>query len=62
VGIQEEGLSGGFSSWDDQVAEEALIITVEALHSLSPVDESGSDWVKEVIKALKITFVFELFT
>lgn len=60
--VQKEGLPGSISSWHNQVAEQAFVFSVESLHSKSPVGELSIDWVEEVVEALEVAFVFELFT
>jgi hypothetical protein len=62
MGVQEEGLSGGFSSWDDQVAEKTFVVGIEGLYFLSPVDKGGCDRIEEVVEALELAFIFEFFT
>jgi hypothetical protein len=62
MGVQEEGLSGGFSSWDDQVAEKTFVVGIEGLYFLSPVDKAGCDRIEEVVEALEIALIFECFT
>jgi hypothetical protein len=59
--VQKEGLSGSFSSWHNQVAEQAFVFSVEFVDLGSPVDELGLDWIEEVVEALEVAFVFELF-
>jgi hypothetical protein len=62
MGVQEEGLPGGFSSWDDQVAEQTFVVGIEGRYFRCPVDEGGADGIEEVVEALEIAIIFELFT
>jgi hypothetical protein len=62
VSVEKEGLSGRFSSRDNQVAEETLVVGIVRLYFSGPVDESGGDGIEVVVEALEVTLVFEFFT
>jgi hypothetical protein len=60
VHVEEESLSGGLSSWDDEVVEKSIVLFVHWLNRVLPMLPVTFNWVEEVVEALTVVWELDL--